>query len=151
MTPHESWGNMIINSIRNTVRDFFLFCWTWSTQTQLENKSALWSALKASLDLRSVFEGKSLDADRQGMHMQSQWEPVRNVLQTARRHRSQIHYWIVLGVKQVHLYRQMLWRAVDHHTSFQPVPQFRKTSRSLHQLTLMQLFTRAQSNTGYML
>lgn len=26
---------MIINSIRNTVRDFFLFCWTWSTQISL--------------------------------------------------------------------------------------------------------------------
>ncbi len=88
-TLHESCGNMIINSIRNMVIDFILFCWTWSTQTQqieLENKSASWIDLKASLDLKSIFEGKSLDVDRQGRHMQSQRKPVRSVLQTAWRH-----------------------------------------------------------------
>ncbi len=45
------------------VIDFILFCWTWSTQTELENKSASSIDLKASLDLKSIFKRTSLDMD----------------------------------------------------------------------------------------
>lgn len=124
VTPHESCGNMIINSIWNMVIDFFSVL-----LDVIHTNSANQAGKQISLVNcpKSLFEGKSLDADRQGMHMQSQRKPVRNVLQTAWRHsalRFTVEsFWVRNKLSSID-------RCCD-------VPQFGKTSRNHDQLILM--------------
>ncbi len=61
----------------NMVIDFILFCWTWSTQTELENKSA------SSIDLKaSWISNPSLKGHPWMWTVRSQRRPVRSALQT---------------------------------------------------------------------
>ncbi len=152
-TLHESCGNMIINSIRNMVIDFILFCWTWSTQTQqieLENKSASWIDLKASLDLNPSLKGNPGCGQTREAHAISKKTCQKCSPDGLKAQRSQIHYWMRFPgldkpMKGAFWVQNKL--SSIKLTSFQLVPQCGKTSRNQDQLTLMHSYLHEYNKT----